>query len=176
MPHDRIRTMQDLTSEPRRRRTRRGNTATLVFASALVVVSLIGVAVLVLVSSSRPLTHIESVLLQVVILGAGIGASWLFAQSSASKAAEETMRLHARPAFRTVLILYESLSRLSFEIHRSNEENPDVRLERAESIVNEQIEIGRSALEDWRDIVPEDMEEIERRWIERRNSRDDNSS
>ena len=85
-------------------------------------------------------------------------------------AAQETVRLHARPAFRTVLILYESLSRLSFEIHSSNEDNPDARLERAEAIVNEQIEIGRSALEDWRDIVPEDVEEIESRWSERSNS------
>ena len=85
-------------------------------------------------------------------------------------AARETVRLHARPAFRTVLILYESLSRLSLEIHRSNEDNPDVRLEGIESVVNEQIEIGRSALEDWRDIVPEDVEEIERRWSQRRNS------
>lgn len=97
-------------------------------------------------------------------------ASWRIGRAAAMDAAQETMRLHARPAFRTALILYESLSRLSLQIHASNEERQDSRLETVESIVNEQIEIGRSALEDWRDIVPEDVAEIESRWSKRRNS------
>ena len=127
-----------------------------------------GFGAMVLVSAMRTLTSLEQVLFQVLILGVSITASWRIGRTSAMSAAQETVRLHARPAFRTVLILYESLSRLSLEIHISNERNPDSRLERIESIVNEQIEIGRSALEDWRDIVPEDVEEIESRWSERR--------
>ena len=136
----------------------------------LVLAGVVGFGVMMFVSAMRSLTSLEQVLFQVLILGASIMASWRIGRNSAMSAAQETVRLHARPAFRTVLILYESLTRLSFDIHSSNEDNPDVRLERAEAIVNEQIEIGRSALEDWRDIVPEDVEEIEGRWSERRNS------
>ena len=128
------------------------------------------VITMIIVSSGRSLSSLEEILFQVVILGTGISASWRIGRSSSISAAQETMRLHARPAFRTVLTLYESLSRLSLQIHVYNEELSDSRLETVESIVNEQIEIGRSALEDWRDIVPEDVEEIERRWIERRSS------
>ena len=125
---------------------------------------------MIAVSSARDLSSLEEVLFQTVILASGLVASWRIGRSSAMGAARETVRQHSRPAFRTVLILYESISRLSLEVHRLNEDRPDVRLERIEAVINEQIEIGRSALEDWRDIVPEDVEEVERRWSEGRNS------
>ena len=70
------------------------------------------------------------------------------------------MRLHTRPAFRRVLDLYMSLGRLSDRISEYNYANPDSRLDVIEAIVDEQLGTMDSALEDWRDIVPEDVEEI----------------
>lgn len=127
---------------------------------ALMVLSLTALIVLVYLSSLRPLNPAELVALQVVILGAGIGASWIFSQSSATNAAENTMRLHTRPALRRVLDLYVSLGRLSDRIKEYNTQNPDNRLDVIEAIVDEQLGTVDSALEDWRDIVPEDVEEI----------------
>ena len=145
-----------------------GSLDLLSFALALVCAGV--VAAMIIVSSGRTLSSLEEILFQVVILGTGISASWRIGRSSSMSVAQETMRLHARPAFRTVLTLYESLSRLSLQIHLYNEERPDSRLETVESIVNEQIGIGLSALEDWRDIVPEDVAEIEGRLSDRRHS------
>ena len=81
-------------------------------------------------------------------------------------AAQETVRLHARPAFRRVLDLYISLGRLSDRIREYKAEDPDNRLNVIEAIVDEQLGTMDSALEDWRDIFPEDVEEIAAR-IER---------
>ena len=81
-------------------------------------------------------------------------------------AAQETVRLHTRPAFRRVLDLYISLGRLSDRIREYKAEDPDNRLNVIEAIVDEQLGTMDSALEDWRDIIPEDVEEIAAR-IER---------
>ncbi len=78
-------------------------------------------------------------------------------------AAQETMRLHARPASRRVLYLYLSLARLSDRIREYHTENPDNRLDVIDAIVEEQLGTMDAALEDWRDIVPGDVEEITNR-------------
>ena len=75
----------------------------------------------------------------------------------------EVIKPHARSAFRRVTALYQSLYRLSNRIEELNRENPDNRLELIQALVHEQIATGQDAMEDWRDIVPEDVEEIERR-------------
>ena len=143
-----------------RKWTQQSNRGTWGMAIVLVVASLIGTITLVYLSSQRPLSPAEAIGLQVMILGAGIGASWIISQSSATKAAEETMRLHTRPAFRRVKDLYLSIGRLSDRVREYNTQNPDNRLDVIEAIVDEQLGTMDSALEDWRDIVREDVEEI----------------
>ena len=81
------------------------------------------------------------------------------------------MRLHTRPAFRRVLDLYISLGRLSDRVREYNAEKPDNRLDVIDAIVGEQLGTMDSALEDWRDIVPEDVEEITERMARTRGTR-----
>ena len=74
----------------------------------------------------------------------------------------DAVRTHARPAFRRVTALYDSLFRLSIQIEELKGEDPDHRLNLIQALVNEHIRTGKDAMEDWRDIVPEDVAEIER--------------
>ena len=133
---------------------------------ALIAVSVIFAIVMAVVSSIRELTPLEAALFQVLVLGAGLSGSFLFGRSSAEKIAQNLVQLHARPAFRRVLDLYHSLYRLSLRIGELRERGSSSDLEVVQAIVDEQIITGESALEDWRDIAPEvvmELEEIVRR-------------
>ncbi len=127
-------------------------------------------AFLIFVAQSRPLTPLEGVLLQVVILAAGVGASvgasYMVGKNAALEAARSLIRPHALSAFRRVYNLYDSLYRLSVRIEELKERGPDYRLDLVQALVDEQFTTGRDALEDWRDIVPEEVEEIERRYTQ----------
>ena len=82
------------------------------------------------------------------------------------EAARDVVRPHARSALRTILSLHDSLVRLSRRIEEFKRTSDDHRFDIVQAIVHEQIPIGGSAVEDWRDIVPEDVEEVLERWGE----------
>jgi hypothetical protein len=117
------------------------------------------------VATYRDLTSLENVLLQVISLGLGLIGSYVLGRESARDAAKEMVKPHARSAFRRLLSLYRSLSRLAYAIETMREdgkvhaETTQV-LDKLEGIVIEQIATADDALEDWRDIVPEDVEEL----------------
>ena len=102
-------------------------------------------------------------LFQVVALGAGLVGSYIVGKNAARAGALDVVRPHARAAFRRVTALYKSLYRLSVKIEELKEEGPDDRLDLIQALVNEHISTGQDAMEDWRDLVPEEVEEIERR-------------
>ena len=114
-------------------------------------------------SFSRSLSPVEIALFQILTWGTGLLGSYIFAQYSARASAFDVVRPHARSAFRRVLTLYNSLYRLSEKVEDLKKEGPDHRLDLIQALVNEQISTGQDALEDWRDIVPEEVEEVERR-------------
>ena len=87
-------------------------------------------------------------------------------KNAALEAARSLIRPHALSAFRRVYNLYDSLYRLSVRIEELKERGPDYRLDLVQALVDEQFTTGRDALEDWRDIVPEEVEEIERRYTQ----------
>lgn len=116
---------------------------------------------MIVVSSSRNFTSLETTLFQVLVLGAGLSGSFLFGRSSAEKLAQDMVQLHARPAFRRVLDLYHSLYRLSVRISEFRLRGSSAELDVVQAIVDEQIITGESALEDWRDIAPEVVKELE---------------
>ena len=99
----------------------------------------------------------EEFLFQIAILGTGVGASWLFAQSSSMR----TMRGRARPVFRRVQEIYLSQYNLLSRIREFKNQRPDNRLDVIEAIVSQQLTTVMFAIEDWRDMVPEDVENIE---------------
>lgn len=79
------------------------------------------------------------------------------------EAAREVIRPYTRSAFRRVLSLYKSMYNLSVRIEVMQEEGLDSRLDVIRAVVYEQIPSGRDALEDWRDIIPDDVE-VRRKW------------
>ena len=106
----------------------------------------------------------SDVLLQFIFLAIGCGVSYWVGQQSVKKAAEEIVKPHARSAFRRLRSLYDNLSRAATVIESGqvsdSQENYQVALARLEEIVVAQLSTADDALEDWRDIVPEDVEEL----------------
>lgn len=122
-------------------------------------------AIFVVVAANRNLSALENVLLQVFSLGLGLIGSYVLGRESARDAAREMVKPHARSAFRRLLSLYRSLSRLAYAIQTIRSDgnvNPETNnvLDKLEGIVVEQIATADDALEDWRDIVPEDVAEL----------------
>jgi hypothetical protein len=135
-------------------------------------VSLVAASVLVsglylIVASQRELTSLEGTLLQFVTLAMGTLGSYALGRESTKEAAKEVIKPHARSAFRRLLSLYESLSRLAFAIQQSKlacAENTKEYfvLDKLDAVVNEQISTADDALEDWKDIIPEELEKLKK--------------
>lgn len=139
-----------------------------VIPAILVVASIVVAIIFVKVVSERPLTQLESAFFQMFVLLAGLSGSFIFGRQSAIKSAREIIKPHARSAFRRVLSLYNSLSRLAFTIDHAKSSNSNSMKEQAvldklEAIVTEQIFTANDALEDWGDIVPDDVDELRKK-------------
>lgn len=128
----------------------------------VVVLALLGFVLYV--SSGRALSQLEVVMFEVLTLGLGVFGSFWFGRTSAMEAARDMVRPHARSALRTILALRDSLERLSGRIEEYKTEGADHRLDIIQAIVNEQMPICGSAVEDWHDIVPTDVDEVIKRW------------
>ena len=137
----------------------------------LLTVFAIAAIAFIILNFFRSMSAVENTLFQVLILGTGLLGSYIFGKNSARAGALDVVKPHARAAFRRVFALYRSLYRLSLKIEELKEEGPDHRLDLIQALVNEQIATGQDAIEDWRDIVPEEVEEIE--GIERRRARNE---
>ena len=130
----------------------------------LVLIAFVVMGFSVYVASKRELSDLENILLQSFALAFGLVGSYYFGKQSANDAAKEIIKPHARSAFRRLISLFESLSRVAIEIESSkNTDNPQsesVTLAKLEAIVIEQLATADDALEDWRDIVPDDVAEL----------------
>lgn len=130
----------------------------------LIILGILGIAGLVSIAATRSMTTLENVFLQALSLVIGIGVSLFISRQSAEKTAREIIKPHAKSAFRRLLSLYESLSRASTIIKSLDEpqslEEYRVGLAMLDAIVTEQLATADDALEDWSDVVPEDVEEL----------------
>jgi hypothetical protein len=129
--------------------------------AASVVVSLI----FIVISTYRQLTGLESTLLQIFSLGLGLIGSFIIGREGTKKAAEDMIKPHAKSAFRRVLSLYNSLSRLATVIEYQKEQMPGNKvalhsLQMLQGIVIEQLATADDALEDWKDILPEELNKL----------------
>jgi hypothetical protein len=113
----------------------------------------------------RDVSAVENAMFQVLISGFGLIGSYILGQYSARQGAIDIVKPHARASFRRVTALYKSLYHLSERIDELNQQDFDYRLELIQALVNEQIRTGQDAIDDWRDIVPEEVAEIERRSV-----------
>lgn len=121
----------------------------------------ISVAFLIL-AYVRDLTALENTLLQITSLGLGLWGSYLMGKESAKEAARDLIKPHARSAFRRLISLYKSLSRLAYAIQTSRDSvagnvQAIAVLDRLEAMVTEQIGTADDALEDWNDLVPDEI-------------------
>jgi hypothetical protein len=133
----------------------------------LIGLGILGLLILVYIAATRDLSSLESVLLQIILLAIGSSISFFAGHRSAREAAEAIIKPHARSAFRRLLSLYRSLSRAANAIESSQSSESDgdyqVVLARLEEIVAYQLMTADDALEDWNDIVPEDVKELEQK-------------
>jgi len=132
------------------------------FGLVFILTAFIVSGIFVYVSTVRDLTALENTLLQLFSLGLGLLGSYLLGKASASQNAQEMIKPHARSAFRRLVSLTQSLSRLAQtmqDLRPPNGENPQAAaiVDRLEGIVIEQIATAADALEDWRDVLPEDF-------------------
>jgi hypothetical protein len=109
-------------------------------------------------------TPVENALFQLLSLGAGLLGSYHSGKQSAQSSAWELLTPIARSAFRRVLQLYGSLARLQQTVdQQSGEETPAIRLSIAYAIVREQLATASGSLEDWRDLVPNEVADVEQK-------------
>jgi len=136
-------------------------------AIVLISLGIIVLLILVYIAAIRDLSGLESILLQIILLAIGSSISFFIGQKSAREAAKEIIKPHARSAFRRLLSLYRSLSWTLTEIKSSQssrvQEDSQVVLAKLEAIVTEQLATADDALEDWSDIVPEDVAELKQK-------------
>ena len=135
---------------------------------ALIIASIVIAIIFVEVASERTLTQLEVVFFQAFSLFLGLLGSYMFGRQSAIDAAREIIKPHARSAFRRVLSLFNSLSRLASIIENarptySKSMRDNLVLDKLEAIVTEQIATADDALEDWKDIIPDDVEVIRKK-------------
>ena len=130
----------------------------------LIVMSVAGFVAFAYVATTRQLTDLESVFLQVLAVSTGFTGTFMVGRLSATNVAREIIKPHARSAFRRLLSQYESLHRMATIIDSSRGSNmPDQGqqvLARLGEIATSQISIADDALADWEDIVPEDVREL----------------
>lgn len=133
----------------------------------LLIVFACAVSVIYIHKASGPvrLTDLENALFQVISLGIGILGSFLLGGATAKENAINIVRPHAKSAFRRVLSLYASLFRLRGtmeSIMRNLDGNPEAMtaLERLKDVVTEQIETSADTLEDWEDLVPDEVAKL----------------
>lgn len=136
-------------------------------ASALVLVSVGISAVVAYTVTRRTLTGLESVLWQIFVFAAGLAGSFIFGRQSAAQAARDMVKPHARSAFRRLLSLYESLhwamNEIKSALRSGSTQQHQETLARVEAVVTAQLTTADDALEDWRDIVPEDVEVLKQK-------------
>ena len=117
--------------------------------------------------TTRTLSGVESVLWQIFALVAGLTGSFIAGKQTAREAASEIIKPHARSAFRRLISLYNGLSRAANAIESSqsskSDEDYQVLLARLEEIVTAQLTTADDALDDWNDLVPEDVAELKQK-------------
>ena len=138
----------------------------------LIIMSVAGFSAFAYVATTRPLTDLESVFLQVVSASTGFLGTFMIGRQSARNAAAEVIKPHARSAFRRLISQYQSLHRMASIITSSQslrmpEQYKEV-LARLGEIAITQISTADDALADWEDIVPEDIKELRQALSSRR--------
>lgn len=132
-----------------------------VLTLAAVILALIGG----IQSMKEPLTPIEAAYSHGLALLLGIAGSFWGGSLSTKNAAKEIVRPTARSGFRRVRSIYMGLSRIAQDVESlklADSENHTnlIAVGRIQSTVEAFLVTADDAMEEWRDIVPEDVKEL----------------
>jgi hypothetical protein len=138
----------------------------LIISSVLLFLGFFTAVGFVIIASSRELTDFENILFQAITFFLGIIGALGLGNETSKKNAEELIKQSARPAFRRSLGLYQDISQIAYliaapESKTPGVENPEV-IGKIEVLINSLIRSADYSLEDWRDIIPEDVKELEK--------------
>jgi hypothetical protein len=142
---------------------------------AIGAITLVAATSAILVSARRPLSPLEQTLFSLVTLGLGVWASFVAGHEQGRQEAEARLRAQARSAFRRVVTLYGGhqrtvnliQERLGYLLstHATTGQIEAGRVTDAFLLVQAQVvEQGHTAndsIEDWRDLAPDEIEELE---------------
>jgi hypothetical protein len=127
--------------------------------------SVVLAVVTVLVGVHKPTNALATALLQAFTFILTTLGAYTFAKASANTAARELVRPHARSAFRRQRGLYMGLGRLIDEIDsqsaEQDDENVKLGLKILRAMIIEQVGMSGDALDDWRDLVPDEVAQLE---------------
>jgi hypothetical protein len=133
-----------------------------------VLVLLVGAAlavITVMVAIHTPPNALASGLLQAFTFIVALIGAYIFAKPVAEAAAKDVIAAHARSAFRRQIGLYRGLGRLIDEIDsqaaEADDDNAKLRLKILRAMIVEQVGMSGDALSDWRDLVPEEVAQLE---------------
>ena len=128
-----------------------------------------------MISANRDLTNLENILFQIFISGVGLTGSYILGKWATEDVEREAIRPHARSAFRRLVSLYQSLSRIAHMVASSESDEENAKMLALREIIIREIRTADDALEDWADIVPEEVKRYreEIRQIELRGNGDD---
>ena len=136
----------------------------------LIVAAILIIIIVLLISNERIISTFEQLLFQVFVLMTSLLGAYLLGLHSRHDSEERALKQYARAAFRRVLTLYRSLVRmaevLSKEDQTSSKAEMQITLAGLQATVLEQLGTLYDALEDWRDMTPEAVEDIEERLTE----------
>ena len=133
----------------------------------IVILTSVGIMMLFLyIATTRTLTQLEAYGFQLLSLFAGLTGSYIFGHRISKKRINEIVEPYSRPAFRRLISLYQSLSRVAFLIDDDKEDS--IKIQIIEAIVYEQIAAASDALADWEDIAPKSVEELKKQSISTR--------
>ena len=111
-------------------------------------------------ATERKLTDVEAIVFQILSLFSALIGSYIFGRQTSKELIKETIQPHARSAFRRLISLYKSISRVAAIIESSDYGDDANKVAIINAIVTEQIATADDALGDWQDVVPEAVEEL----------------
>lgn len=142
-----------------------------ILAGMLIIISLGMMITIIVVAIRRPLSEVEAIAMQAFSLLAALGGSYLFSRQGAENSAKKMFVPHARSALRRIVSLYGGISHVAQLVDSKDGDrikDDNSRLLAIRTIVYGLIRTANDALEDWREVVPEAVDEVEKNIPENR--------
>ena len=131
-----------------------------IVATVFFFISLMLVLLYAYIAMERALTGIDVIVIQILALFTGLAGSYILGRRSLRDSISEMIEPHARSAFRRLISLYRSISRVATIIDSEELKDDASKLNVIRAIVVEQITTADDALADWQDIVPKSVEKM----------------